>query len=390
MPKENPKPLRFWNNLCYGLSAVASAVTGNIIGLFFSVFILEVAQITPAQNSILMTTGTVLSAVSGFFVGFLVDATNTRWGKLKPWLLLTTFPAAACYFFLWFSPDIVSPTGKLMWYLLFYCGYHFLMSGYGNARTSLVMFATQEPRERDTLNTYSSAFGIAGIILSALVPQGTFALFHADLGNDPCSNGTGNGTDHGTDHGSSLHIEKTAFMVAAAVGAAIFVLCGLAAVFGVPERKDSNRPHVSSGFPIGDIKMLVRYRPFLTMAVIQVLLYLGLNTKTNYCALALQYTYNLPDQMFFLLIVYMGTSVISVFVWNVVMRRIGRKKTACLGILVFLLPHNAALLIATEDLLGKALLPFMYVVSAWGGIGDGSINLISRQVFIHFGNTTYE
>ncbi|XP_078612020.1 sodium-dependent lysophosphatidylcholine symporter 1-A-like isoform X1 [Branchiostoma floridae x Branchiostoma japonicum] len=374
MPKENPKPLHFWNNVCYGLSAVALSITGNAIGLFFPVFILEVAQITPAQNSILTITAKVVSSVSGFFVGFLVEATNTRWGKLKPWLFLTTFPAAACYFFLWFSPDIVSPTGKLIWYLAFYGGFKLLMRGFGNARSSLVMFATQEPRERDTLNTYSSAFDTAAILLSTLIQQGTFALFHADIGYDPCGNGTLNGTH--AHHGPSLDTEKTAYMTAGAVGTGIFVVCGLAAVLGVPERKDISRVQRSSCFPAGDIKELVLHPPFLAMAVINLLLMLGLNTKQNYRALLLQYTFNLSDQVFYIIIVYTVASIVATFVWSVVMRRIGRKETVCLGILVFLLPNNAALLIATEELLGSALLPFMYAVTVWGGIGDGSFKLI--------------
>ncbi|XP_066273921.1 sodium-dependent lysophosphatidylcholine symporter 1-A-like [Branchiostoma lanceolatum] len=279
-------------------------------------------------------------------------------------------PGAACYFFMWFSPDIVSPTGKLMWYLLFYGGYQVIMAGFLNARSALVMYATQEPRERDILNTYSSAFGIAASLLGLLLQQGTFTLFHADLGYNPC----GNGTHNGTGHGSTRDTEKTAFMVVAAVRTGIFVLCGLAAVFGVPEKKDIKREQRSL-FVVGDIKDLVRHRPFLTMAVISTLLTLGINTKGTYCALMLQYTFNLSDQMIYIMIVYVVTEAAVTFLWNVVIRRIGRTKAACLGILVFLLPHNAAILIATRDLLGTALLPFLYVVSIWGGIGEGCIVL---------------
>ncbi|CAH1253600.1 MFSD2A [Branchiostoma lanceolatum] len=372
MPKENPKPLRFWNNLCYGLSAVASGVTGNIIGLFFSVFILEVAQITPAHNSILTTSAIVLSSAANFFVGFLVNTTNTRWGKLKPWILLSTFPSAACYFFLWFSPGVVSPTGKLVWYLVFYVGFRVVSTGYSVARDSLVMFASHEPRERDTLITYSSAFQIAGIILSALIQQGTFALLHADLGYDPC----GNGTLNGTDHGPSRDTEKTAYMVAAAVGTGLFVLCGLAAVFGVPERKDIRKHQQSSCFPVADIKALVRHRPFLMMLVIKAFLELGINTKQINSALMMQYTFNISDQVFYVIFLYMASAVVAIFVWNLVIRRIGRKKVIFLGILVFLLPHNTALLIATEDLLGTALLPVIFVAAAWGGIGEGCMYIV--------------
>ncbi|CAH1253601.1 MFSD2A [Branchiostoma lanceolatum] len=372
MSGQNAKPLRFWNNLCYGLAGIPTSLSFNAINFFFSVFILEVAQITPAHNSILTTSAIVLSSAANFFVGFLVNTTNTRWGKLKPWILLSTFPSAACYFFLWFSPGVVSPTGKLVWYLVFYVGFRVVSTGYSVARDSLVMFASHEPRERDTLITYSSAFQIAGIILSALIQQGTFALLHADLGYDPC----GNGTLNGTDHGPSRDTEKTAYMVAAAVGTGLFVLCGLAAVFGVPERKDIRKHQQSSCFPVADIKALVRHRPFLMMLVIKAFLELGINTKQINSALMMQYTFNISDQVFYVIFLYMASAVVAIFVWNLVIRRIGRKKVIFLGILVFLLPHNTALLIATEDLLGTALLPVIFVAAAWGGIGEGCMYIV--------------
>ncbi|XP_066271706.1 sodium-dependent lysophosphatidylcholine symporter 1-A-like [Branchiostoma lanceolatum] len=372
MSGQNAKPLRFWNNLCYGLAGIPTSLSFNAINFFFSVFILEVAEITPAHNSILTTSAIVLSSAANFFVGFLVNTTNTRWGKLKPWILFSTFPSAACYFFLWFSPGVVSPAGKLVWYLIFYVGFRVVSTGYSVARDSLVMFASHEPRERDTLITYSSAFQIAGIILSALIQQGTFALFHADLGYDPCSNGTLNGTDHGP----SRDTEKTAYMVAAAVGTGLFVLCGLAAVFGVPERKDIRKQQQSSCFPVADIKALVRHRPFLMMLVIKAFLELGINTKQINSALLMQYTFNISDQVFYVIFLYMASAVVAIFVWNLVIRRIGRKKVIFLGILVFLLPHNAALLIATEDLLGTALLPVIFVAAAWGGIGEGCMYIV--------------
>ncbi|CAH1275118.1 MFSD2A [Branchiostoma lanceolatum] len=262
-------------------------------------------MITPTQNSILTTTSKVISSASAFFVGFLINTTNTRWGKVKPWLFVTAILGAACNFFQWFSPGVESSTGKLIWYLVFYGGFNVLLTGYGNARDTLVMYASNEPRERDTLNAYMSAFQIVGVILSALIQQGTFALFHADLGYNPCSNGTHNSTNHG------------------------------------PSRDTE--------------------------------------TKQINTALMLQYTFGMSGQVFYVLFVYMAAAVVAIFLWNLALRRIGRKKVICLGILLCLLPHNAALLIATEDLLGTALRPFIYASSVLGGAGEGCMYISLRS-----------
>ncbi|XP_035700094.1 sodium-dependent lysophosphatidylcholine symporter 1-A-like [Branchiostoma floridae] len=372
MPADRPKSLRFWNYLCYGLSGIPPSVSGNAIGFFFSVFILEVVQLTPSQNSILTTTTQVISTISGFFVGFLVNTTNTRWGKVKPWLLFSTLPVAACNFLLWFSLNVDSSTTKLIWHLVFYCGFRMFLAGFGNARNTLVMLASNEPRERDTMLTYLTAFELVGIILSALIQQGTFALFHANIGYDPC----GNGTLNDTHHGPSRDTEKTAYMVGAAVGSGVFVLCGLAVTFGVPERKDMKRQQQSSCFPVSEMKELVRHRPFLMLLVISALLEMGINTKQINSALMLQYTFDMSDQVFYIIFVYMGAAVVGIFVWNLVLCRLGRKTVICLGILLFLLPHNAALLIATEEMLGTALVPFIYASSVLGGIGEGCMYIV--------------
>eukprot|EP00058_Branchiostoma_floridae_P006317 XP_002591805.1 hypothetical protein BRAFLDRAFT_83593 [Branchiostoma floridae] len=262
---EGGEKITFWNRLCYSLSTIPNYMSQITIGLYLPVFLLEVVQLPPERVPIVTTTCNVLWALAFPLVGYLVNRTNTRWGKLKPWMFVAVVPTAVAYFFTWFSIGTSGETSKLVWYTFFACAFYVLSAVYGVPQNSLVMFATNEPKERDILN----AFAVGGTILAmfggSLIPGSTLAAYGAPVGYDPCTNGT-----NGTHPGASLAVQKQAFMVSASAIAGIYVLCGLVGVFGVPERKNvkpDNR--IKSGLHNKSvIKHLFTFRPFICLLFI--------------------------------------------------------------------------------------------------------------------------
>jgi Na+/melibiose symporter-like transporter len=66
-------------------------------------------------------------AVTDPLIGYFVSKTNTRWGKLRPWILFSTPFALASYMMIWYVPNI-SEAWKTVWYLLFYCLFQTFLS----------------------------------------------------------------------------------------------------------------------------------------------------------------------------------------------------------------------------------------------------------------------
>ncbi|XP_035667739.1 sodium-dependent lysophosphatidylcholine symporter 1-A-like [Branchiostoma floridae] len=320
---EGGEKITFWNRLCYSLSTIPNYMSQITIGLYLPVFLLEVVQLPPERVPIVTTTCNVLWALAFPLVGYLVNRTNTRWGKLKPWMFVAVVPTAVAYFFTWFSIGTSGETSKLVWYTFFACAFYVLSAVYGVPQNSLVMFATNEPKERDILN----AFAVGGTILAmfggSLIPGSTLAAYGAPVGYDPCTNGT-----NGTHPGASLAVQKQAFMVSASAIAGIYVLCGLVGVFGVPERKNvkpDNR--IKSGLHNKSvIKHLFTFRPFICLLFISGFLGMAGTFIASNISLVLQYTLGMEDQTALVLPVTTGIGALSLFPCYLLLKKFGRKK----------------------------------------------------------------
>ncbi|XP_066274734.1 sodium-dependent lysophosphatidylcholine symporter 1-A-like [Branchiostoma lanceolatum] len=365
------KKITFWNRLSYSFSTVPNYMSQFSVSLYLPLFLLEVVQLPPGRVPIVTATCRVLWALAFPLVGYLVNRTNTRWGKLKPWMFVAVFPTAVTYFFTWFSVGTSGETGKLVWFTFFTCAFYVFSAGYGIPQNSLVMFATDEPRERDILNAFAVGGSMLATFAGTLIPSSTLTAFGAPVGYDPC---TGNGTNgtagtNGTHPGASLAVEKEAFMVSAAAIAGIYVLCGLVGVFGVPERKDVKPDsRMKSGLHTKSvIKHLFTFRPFICLLFITGFLNMGGEFLGGNLSLALQYTFGLEDQTAVLLPVATALNALSIFPCYWLLKRFGRKRFLIGCQIIFFLPLCVVLMSITPSMMGSALFPTVFVTFVWGG-----------------------
>jgi glycoside/pentoside/hexuronide:cation symporter, GPH family len=86
--EESRVPLR--ERLAYGVGDIG----GNLIFAPISAFILfyftDTVGIGAAIAGTLILFGRILDGTMDLFVGTLIDKTSTRWGKARPWILLST------------------------------------------------------------------------------------------------------------------------------------------------------------------------------------------------------------------------------------------------------------------------------------------------------------
>ena len=61
-------------------------------------------------------------------IGFFVSKTNTRFGKLRPWILFSAPFSILCYMAIWFVPGTDDKSLKTVWYLVFYCLFQTFLS----------------------------------------------------------------------------------------------------------------------------------------------------------------------------------------------------------------------------------------------------------------------
>ena len=86
--------LKLKTKLSYGLAGVGDSALYNIMGTFALFFLTTVAGIDPALAGTITAIGSVWETVCGAVIGYVSDNTHTRFGKRKPYLMVSALPLA--------------------------------------------------------------------------------------------------------------------------------------------------------------------------------------------------------------------------------------------------------------------------------------------------------
>lgn len=116
--KENPDKIgavRFWAWQSRG----ASAAVNFIILSFVNIYCTDALDMPPALVGTLLAASKIVDAVTDLFAGYLVDRTNTRWGKGRPyeWAIVAEWILT---FIMYSTPASASTTVKSVWLLVTY------------------------------------------------------------------------------------------------------------------------------------------------------------------------------------------------------------------------------------------------------------------------------
>src|SRR3954470_22756133 len=171
-PDERPARLRLPQYLGYGAGDAANNLAFSMTSMFLLLYYTDVLGIAATTVGTLFLVVRVFDGFADLFAGRVVDRTNTRWGRFRPYLLFAAVPLLLLNVAVFSVPDL-GDTGTLVYayvtYLLFGLAYSLVNIPYGSLATSM----TQDPLERSKLATFR-VFGsnIAILLLAVAVsPQ---------------------------------------------------------------------------------------------------------------------------------------------------------------------------------------------------------------------------
>ena len=173
---EEPPPARTLSVLQYlGYAGgdAANNLTFTLVSMFLLVYYTDVVGITAAAAGTLLLVARVWGAFTDVFAGRLVDQTNTRWGRFRPYFLFAAVPLMLLAVAVFSVPQSLPQTGALVWayvtYMFFYLVYSLVNIPYG----SLASAMTQLPDERAKLSSarsIGSSIAIVGLVV-VVAPQ---------------------------------------------------------------------------------------------------------------------------------------------------------------------------------------------------------------------------
>ena len=98
MEKHGKVPLI--SKIAYGFGDVGCNFSWMFVSNFLMIFYTDVFGISMAAVSALMLFSRFWDAINDPIMGKIVDNTNTKWGKFRPWLLIGTLINAVVLIFL--------------------------------------------------------------------------------------------------------------------------------------------------------------------------------------------------------------------------------------------------------------------------------------------------
>ncbi|KAJ8378809.1 hypothetical protein AAFF_G00236260 [Aldrovandia affinis] len=347
-PQTDPEQrLSICSKLCFAIGGAPSQVAGSATAFFLQIYLLDVAQITPFQASMVLFVGKAWGAITDPVVGFFISKSKwTRIGRLMPWMVGCTPFVVVSYFYLWYVPPF--PNGKFVWYLSFYCLYQTLITCFHVPYSALTMFLSTDQRERDSATAYRMTMELLGTLVGAAVQGHIVASAHTLKHCSPHNLSAGPPSENG----SSAHITlvpdflsqaKEVYMIAAGVIGGIFLVCTLVMFLGVKEIEDPYAPSTGKPLPFHRGFLLVmRHWPYLTLTAAFLFISVAIQLVQSNFVLFCTYAVDLRDHFQYIVLTILMSAVVSVPLWQWFLERFGKKTAAYCGI-TWIMPFSIML-----------------------------------------------
>lgn len=131
----------------FAIAAGGQGMVYAIMSSYISDFYTNVLLVSPLFVFILMLAARVWDAINDPIMGMVIDKTQTKWGRMRPYIILTPIPIAILTVLLFFVPNI-STTAKMVYATITYVLWGMIYTISDVPFWSIVNLTTPNPKER--------------------------------------------------------------------------------------------------------------------------------------------------------------------------------------------------------------------------------------------------
>ena len=152
-------------------------------------------DVMSSMISVVFLVAGIVGAVCELVIGYLVDNTRTKFGKVKPWVGFGVVPLALISMFVFVSPDTDNQTLAIVWMFVIYSAYTMMCCAVESPANCFGSLCSPDPSER------SSAISIASFLKSVGQSGGMVVILvvglimKAVMGQQQFKNAEGQGLD---------------------------------------------------------------------------------------------------------------------------------------------------------------------------------------------------
>lgn len=167
---ENAK-IPMWKKICYGCGAGGGNVMSTLLATFLTAYYTDTAGIAAAAVGTMFVICRLLDGITDLAMGGIVDKTNTKLGKARPWLIVSAPLMCIGIILIVSVPQGWGEAAKLVYA---YATYIFLncivYTIFGVAHAALLARMTRDFKDRNTTSTVSSILNNAvGLVVGTMI-----------------------------------------------------------------------------------------------------------------------------------------------------------------------------------------------------------------------------
>lgn len=323
----------------YGIADLGGNLFFTIMSFWLLKFLTDTLGLSAALAGIALLIGRVWDAITDPLMGAISDATRTRWGRRRPYLLFgSLFVILGMVAVFWDVSGYQWGNIKLFaWVIFSVCfvntAYTIVFIPYGALTPDL----TDDFQERTRLNAHRMSWAIIGTLLGA----GLFTVIVDFFSNGSVGSGY--------------------------TGAALFFGCLSAIVilitFFVVREKVSSIRKMSIRNVLRSYIDVLKVRPFLLSVVPWMLFMTGVVIVTSTVPYYFQYLYQRPELATYASLALLVSAFLSIPFWVAVSARIGKAKVYNIGMMLLCVSLLAASIFADIHLI------VLFVIMVIAGVG---------------------
>jgi len=335
------KRLSLGTKLGFGVCDLGGNLFFTIMGFYLLFFLTDTSKLLAGLAGTALLIGKLADAFVDPAVGFLSDRTRTRWGRRRPFMFVGCILLLFLMIVMYTNPHIASQLWLFIWtavaYILLMASYSMVNIPYGALTPEL----SPDFDERTTLNAFRMTFAVVGTFIgAALVLPIVGAFTNKDLG----------------------------WLAMGAIMGAVMTITALITVFTIREpapkliQQEKPRERIFATYASA-----LKLKPFLLAMFTYASHIVGITIVQGALLYYFKYIYNAEGKFQIALTIFLVCVVISIPVWTMISKRIGKKLSYNLGMGLF-----AAVVIAFF-FVGKGRgVGVMYVTMAIAGLGNST------------------
>ncbi|KEI78191.1 sodium:melibiose symporter [Clostridium botulinum A2 117] len=348
---KNKEIINFSEKLGYGLGDFACNLVWNSLSMFILYFYTDVMGMKVAIISTLMLVVRIIAGFMDIASGIVVDKTKTKYGKARPWILWMAIPFGISTILLFSIPNI-GESGKLAYVVITYVLLNVIYTAINIPYGVLNSLMTQDQNERSEINIYRMFCSTAGSLCVSVLVLPLVSLFGG---------------------------EQSAWIITFAIFGIVATFMFFLTFKTTKERVTAVNEEKSQNISFKDgMKALIQNKYWIIIVLLLVVLFMNMGIMGGSMIYYAQYILNDKKLVAGLSIAQnIPTLIVMLTIAMPLIKKYGKRNTAILGSIIFILGSLFALI----DLTSVKLIYISIIVKGTGNA------LISATVFALLADT---